>query len=86
MTTSMLKTETNNTGFSTETIYSFNVLTTETQMPMGEYQIIVDECNGDVAVNYIIDDYISKTKFFTDSLDAHYYAMCLVRKFKAKYN
>ena len=53
---------------------------------MGEYQIIVDECDGDVAVNYIIDDYISKTKFFTDSLDAHYYAMCLVRKFKAKYN
>jgi hypothetical protein len=86
MTTSMLKTETNNTGFSTETIYSFNVLTTETKMPMGEYQIIVDECNGDVAVNYIIDDYVSKTKFFTDSLDAHYYAMCLVRKFKAKYN
>jgi hypothetical protein len=86
MTTSMLKTETNNNGFSTETIYSFNVLTTETKMPMGEYQIIVDEYNGDVAVNYIIDDYISKTKFFTDSLDAHYYAMCLVRKFKAKYN
>lgn len=86
MTTSMLKTETNNAGFSTETIYSFNVLTTETKMPMGEYQIIVDECNGDVAVNYIIDDYVSKTKFFTDSLDGHYYAMCLARKFKAKYN
>lgn len=86
MTTSMLKTETNNTGFSTETIYSFNVLTTETKMPMGEYQIFVDECDGDVAVNYIIDDYVSKTKFFKDSLDAHYYAMCLVRKFKAKYN
>lgn len=82
----MLKTETNNTGFSTETIYSFNVLTTETKMPMGQYQIIVDECGGDVAVNYIIDDYVSKTKFFTDSLDAHYYAMCLVRKFKAQYN
>ena len=86
MTTSMLKTETNSTGFSTETIYSFNVLTTETKMPMGEYQIIVDECDNEVAVNYIIDDYVSKTKFFNDSLDAHYYAMSLVRKFKAKYN
>ena len=86
MTTSMLKTETNNTGFSTETTYSFNVLTTETKMPMGEYEIIVDECDGDVAVWYHLDGNASKTKFFTDSLDAHYYAMSLVRKFKAKYN
>lgn len=86
MTTSMLKTETYNNGISNATTYSFNVLTTETKVPMGEYQIIVDECDGEIAVNYIIDDYISKTKFFTDSLDAHYYAMCLVRKFKAKYN
>lgn len=85
MTTSMLKTETNNTGFSTETTYSFNVLTTETKMPMGEYQIVVDECDGEVAVWYHIDGAVSKTKFFSDSLDAHYYAMKLVKKFKAEY-
>ena len=86
MTTSMLKTETNINGISTETIYSFNVLTTETKMPMGEYQIIVDECDGEVAVWYHLDGNASKTKFFTDSFEAHFYAMKLAKKLKAKYN
>ena len=86
MTTSTLLTETYFDGIANITTYSFFIISTETKVPIGEYQIWVEECDGEVCVKYVFDTYVSKEKFFSDELDAHMYAMSLVKKFKAKYN
>jgi hypothetical protein len=86
MTTSTLSTETYFDGIANITTYSFFIISTETKVPIGEYQIWVKECDGEVCVKYVFDTYVSKEKFFSDELDAHMYAMSLVKKFKAKYN
>ena len=86
MTTSTLKTESIDTGFGIQTFYTFDVLSTEKQNPIGDYCIVVDEFGNDMAtVNYIFDGYVSKDKNFTDIIEAHFYAMKLVKKFKAQY-
>ena len=86
MTTSTLKTETFKTNNNTLTEYTFDVLSTEKQVPINKVTIAVEEEENifEVTVYDNIGHYGYKTKTFKNSEDAHFFAMKKAMKMKSE--
>ena len=86
MTTSTLKTETFKNDINTLTEYTFDILSTEKQVPINKVTISVEEDNDifEVTVYDNIGHYGFKTKRFKNSDDAHFFAMKKAIKMKSE--
>lgn len=85
MITTDIKTETvENMTIVTE--YSFKVLVSGSCLPINEITVYVDEDGGESVVWYhdSLNQYTSKEKFFSDSSEAHFYALKLIKRLKDK--